>query len=202
MPEPDELADAAAHDQGDEPYETTFTVGGREYPCTVTTDEAGNIEVLAQPAVLGYTEAGVDEGAIGPPLPVTATAPGPDGIEVLVSLPAGHPAYAAVHAGLTDSLSIGPDGIAAVSDNGPSVNPVGTRQPVHASFRGAPVPSPTVISGLGRQHIEAHRYIPPPPPIDLPEALGGIPEDAPEQQRVRYNRADRRALARKMRRRS
>lgn len=40
-------------DQGDEPFETTHVVDGREYPLTVTTDEDGHIELLAQPAVLG-----------------------------------------------------------------------------------------------------------------------------------------------------
>ena len=38
-----------------------------------------------------------------------------------------------------------------------------------------------------------------PGPITLPEKLGGLPEDAPEQARYRLNRADRRRLAKRKR---
>lgn len=200
MSEPDE---DAAFDQGDEPYETVQVIGGVAYPVTVTTDEHGQIEVLAQPATLGYTEAGLDEDPIGPPLVVESAEWTAEGLMAQVHLYAGHPAYAAVHAGLTDSLSIGPDGVAAVSDIGPYVNSVDTRSPVHATFQAVPVASPPVTSGLGREHIQRERLrrVPPPASVTLPAALGGLPEDAKEQPLIRYNRADLRAMRRKGRRR-
>lgn len=146
-----------------------------------------------------WTEVGYytpDEGAIGPPLPVDAVEHRADGVYATVSLPGDHPAYAAVHEGLTDHLSPAPPSGENPADNGRSVNPADTRSPVHATFRAVPVPSPTVTDGLGRAEIERRRHIPPPGRIELPAALGGIPEDAPEQELVLLNRADRRARAR------
>lgn len=54
-----------------------------------------------------------------------------------------------------------------------------------------------VLDGV---HIAEHRAIPRPVGVRLPEALGGVPADAPEQERYRLNRADRRRLAKRGRR--
>lgn len=58
------------------------------------------------------------------------------------------------------------------------------------------------VNGLGREHIEQHRVLPPVPYVALPVELGGLPADAPERERPQPNRAERRAAARRMQRRT
>jgi hypothetical protein len=197
----------AVHDQGDEPAEhpCPACVGGwhgehcrGEFWTTGQPPELIECDCIEGACRGEWIEVGayspVDEGAIGPSLPVDAVEHTEQGVVAIVSLPPGHPAYAAAHAGLTAHLSIADEAVDFSADNGRSVNSPDTRSPIRATFQAVPVPSPAVTNGLGREHIEAHRHIPAPGRVELPEALGGIPDDAPEAQLVRYNRADRRRL--------
>lgn len=139
----------------------------------------------------------LDEGSIGPPLPVLGfDGSREDGVIVHVSLPPDHPAYAAVHAGLTDHLSIGPNSVGFPADNERYVKSPRARQPMHAGrdtrIRPVTLASPTV-NGLGREHIVEHLPLEHRVPyVHLSEKFGGLPEDAPERHPVRPNRADRR----------
>lgn len=58
------------------------------------------------------------------------------------------------------------------------------------------------MEGLGKQQIVDHLPLEHRAPyVALPEALGGLPEDAPERQLVRPNREDRRRAEKGRRRR-
>lgn len=72
----------------------------------------------------------------------------------------------------------------------------------HTAGRRAGLPSPT-MSGLGKQQIIDHSLDAPglrPGYVQIPEHLGGLPDDAPERHRDQPNRAERRRAARGRRR--
>lgn len=57
------------------------------------------------------------------------------------------------------------------------------------------------MEGLGREHIEDHRVVPPPAPLSVAEAVAALfgvkVTDGPQPAFYRPNRAERRAMARK-----
>jgi hypothetical protein len=142
-----------------------------------------------------------------PPLAVSGVENRRDGTHVTVDVPVTHPAHRVIveHASRDLSLSVdpgAPDGDLVVFDRhtGFVLYPPAAAPLTHADKRDydesparrgvSAMTNPT--SGLGREHIERHLAVPPPLPFSLPEALGGLPEDAAEQPAYRPNRRARR----------
>lgn len=109
---------------------------------------------------------------IGPPIPVHRE-DRPDGTYVQGSIGPAHPAYAAVRAGLTDSLSIDQSRVETLSDNGSYVRLEGVRGGSAAPSPAAPVASPGVNADQVRvpaadveqlQQVLADLATPKPPP--------------------------------------
>lgn len=171
----------------------------------VTADGTRVVDEIAPLDPLGPPLWRTDEGPVGPPIPVVAEQR-PDGVYVQGSIGPAHPAYAELRAGLTQFLSVVDEAADFVSDNEPYV----VLDPVRG---GSPIPSPAVpvasppVNGLGREHIDRRRHVPPPASIGLGDAVaalfGARLTDDPEQPVARVtgpNRAQRRAAARQGRR--